>query len=73
MLMLSQDSINKTCFAVSQLRCNINSIQSGVNDNMIPLKEMQNWLGHSDIRTTLRYINSTVKSREQIIAFANHY
>ena len=45
---------------------------SGVNDNMIPLKEMQNWLGHSDIRTTLRYINSTEKSREQIIAFANH-
>lgn len=45
---------------------------SGINDNNIPLKEMQSWLGHSDIRTTMRYVDSTEKSREQIIAFANN-
>ena len=45
---------------------------NGINDNMIPIKEMQSWLGHSDIKTTLRYVDSTERSREQIIAFANH-
>jgi len=45
---------------------------NGVNDKMIPLREMQAWLGHADISTTLRYVNSTEQSREQIIAFANH-
>jgi len=45
---------------------------SGINDNMIPLKEMQGWLGHADIRTTMKYVNSTEHSREQMIAFANH-
>lgn len=44
---------------------------SGVNDNNIPLKEMQSWLGHSDIRTTMRYVDSTEKSQEQMVAFAN--
>ena len=31
---------------------------------------MQKWLGHADIRTTQRYVDSTEKSQEMMIAFS---